>query len=74
MCCVLQHRTLLPLPQCFDSPGGQPEQRVCVFEDLVMYNGKLYYVTNGESWRSACRRACLARGWTLIHMVKYEDC
>lgn len=34
--------------QCLEPEDGLPEQRVCVFFNLAMYEGKLYYISSGE--------------------------
>ena len=41
--------------QCFDPPPGEgaPEQRVCVFTNLLMYKGATYYVSEGARGRAA---------------------
>ncbi len=34
--------------QCYEAEGAQPEQRVCAFQDLVLYNGKILYITDSK--------------------------
>ena len=41
-------RVLLFGLQCHEANFGQPDQRVCVFENLILFQGRVIYVQRGE--------------------------
>lgn len=44
----LNHAALISSHRCTEAVQGQPEQRVCTFENIVLFNGRVIYISDGE--------------------------
>lgn len=65
---------LLPPPQCTDAET--PVERVCRFQSLLLHNGSLYYVSDGEAeggggvgWGGGVGGWRTARPTTWVHTI-----
>ena len=52
----VDRKAMVSSHQCYDPQSGQPEQRVCVFENILLFNGHVIYISDGgRSWEVGAR-------------------